>query len=699
MDEHAPSVMVGRGDGGQASTREMASMQCCCGSLECVFLRHNCSVLDNVEKDVHDAARIGQALLVRHEAYMADAERDRMELTGRIEKLETDNRELEAKNAKTIEENRNLLDQLESLNTIVADSEGRVRSLEATLLSSQQIIRRLEGETARAESLERQLAYLEQEQADLQSTLITSQEEARSAMFRWKRAERGINDLQDQLERMETEARQERERHAEMMGRMEKQREVEKELSTAAGRLKGAAASKSLNRANTGSNVVSHFVRDILQDNAHLQQGISELREMLMNSNDEIQALREQLLYHQPLGDGDTNGTETLMAELESKLSPKQNTPAISQELHIHHHYHVSKPEAKKPKKKRQGLTAGIFIPPAQASLPSTPPNGQWHPQGITRTKRDSIPSNRWSVLSEQPSEFAPSSVPSSPQSNHRNSLFDPASLESYPGSPTTSVDPMSPTWRASHRKQASYNMSSRGFQVASMTPTQAQPIMEESDGTEDGQDVPDLVTGSDESDESMSKDSSAAQDEVDIYLEDTVHDLVSRRRLRRTQSHESIISLAGGLDIHTLKSRPSQLTLRPLSDATSITASSTVTARPVLARGSAKRSSAMLRDTYGASPVGSVRSGSTASPSGLGISKWVGWRPWGGLTASASTTTTAKPNDKDLQKNSSRPPGINQPGAIPGFHEYYSARQRKLPSKVLPDILDVDALREGLAE
>ncbi|KAJ8119059.1 hypothetical protein ONZ43_g3867 [Nemania bipapillata] len=303
---------------------EISSLKCCCGSLECIFLRHNNAILDNVEKDVHQAARMGQALLARHESYMADAERDRNELTARIEQLESDNKELEAMNLKMIEENRDLIDQLEALNTSVTDSEAHIKSLEATLLSSQQTIRRLESETARAEALERQIASLEEEQAELQGTLSLSRQEAKSAVSRWKRAERGINDLQEQLERIEKEAKEEREHHVEMMTRIERQREMEKELSTAAGRLKGAAAAKSMSQTNGGSHVVGHFVRDLLQDNANLQYGIAELREMLMNSNDEIQALRDQLEYHQPLRDDERSITPTLGIELELKQSPNR---------------------------------------------------------------------------------------------------------------------------------------------------------------------------------------------------------------------------------------------------------------------------------------------------------------------------------------------------------------------------------------
>lgn len=690
-----------------ATCLEPGPMKCCCGSVECVFLRHNCSVLASVEKDVHTAARMGQALLARHEAYMADAERDRTELTARIEQLEVENKELEAANARTIEENRSLLDQLEALNATVVDSEGRITSLEATLLSSQQTVRRLEGETARAAALERQLAALEQEQAELQSHLSLSREEARSAVSRWKRAERGINDLQEQLERMEREAKEEREHHIEMMSRIERQREMEKELNTAAGRLKGAAAAKSLDRSpGGGSSAVSHFVRDLLQDNANLQCGITELREMLMNSNDEIQALQNQLMYHQPLGDGRGNVLPTLRAELESETwSPEEKAPKTPKELHIHHHYHLpkSKQEAKKPRKKRQSLIPGIFTPPGN-SVPSTPPSGPVRPQLGSHIHRDSLLSNCWSTYSDRPSDFTPSSVPSSPISNFRNSIFD-NTADSFPGSPTTSIDPMSPTWHASHQKQLS-NISSRSFQLNSVlmqpTLTHTQPIIEESD---DGDNPPDLTSATDEStvDEAASRDHDTFIDDSDCHQMPPV-------RLRRALSHESIISLSGGLDIHTLKSRPSQLTITQIGSASSVTGSSTVTARPMLSRDNAKRSSVMLRERYGSSPVGSLQFTSDSSMRGLApskLGKWVGWRPWGGgsggggVSSSASSTTSTKTiKEKNSQKLLGRSPGINQPGVIPGFSEYIAAAQRRAPPpKIHPDNVDRDALREGLGE
>ncbi|KAI1639960.1 hypothetical protein F4809DRAFT_638112 [Biscogniauxia mediterranea] len=709
------------------SSHETAPMKCCCGSLECVFLKHNQAVLDNVEKDVHTAARMGQALLARHEAYMADAERDRYELTARIEQLEMDNKELEARNARTIEENRDLLDQLELLNSTINDSEGRIKSLEATLLSSQQTVRRLEGETARAEALERQLMSLEQEQAELQSTLILSQEEARSAMFRWKRAERGINDLQEQLERMEKEAKEEREHHEEMINRIERQREMEKELNTAAGRLKGAAAAKSLNHGNgNGRNtVVGHFVRDLLQDNANLQHGIAELREMLMNSNDEIQALRDQLMYHQPLGDGEVNATQTLRSELEPKDPPndQQQSSKVSQELHIHHHYHVATPkqDPKKPRKKRLGITpiGGGFVP-LGTSVPNAASGVMVRHQPAHHSKRESQRSNRWSgsVYSEQPSEFAPSSVPSSPQSHRRNSLFDHTIDTSFPTSPATTVDPMSPGWPCNHRRQPS-NLSTRSFQIPSnlalppTVPPQAHAIIEESDDVED-------TPGNSGAESSAEEEELTGQFSVihDDTAEDDEPTGLPAFRIRRTISHESVVSLSGGLDIHTLKSRPSQLTIGHVSSAASVTGSSTVTARPMLSRDSARRSSVVLRDNfdvYAAQATGSQRAlsnlNSRSETSKFG--KWVvSWRPWGGggggngSSASggennnAGRTPAKSDKEKEVQKIRSRPPGVNQPGVIPGFSEFIAAaRSRGPPCNTSPQVVDGEALREGLAE
>jgi hypothetical protein len=747
---------------------------------------------------------------------MASAERDRLELTARIEQLERDNTELEAQNRSVADENHTLRDELERVNDTVKDAETNIGLLEASLLDSQREVRRLENATDRAANLERQIALLEEEQVVLRTTIARTEEEARTTMYRWRQAEKGLSDLQEQLERMEKESREERERHAEVIGRMERQRAMEKELNTAAGRLKGAAAAKSMTDSRSGGSVVSHFVRDLLQDNANLQVGMAELREMLLSSNDEIQMLREQLAYHQPAATQELSSPKTLEAELAQKEPPTPpQPPRVSQELHIHHHYHVThKPEARKARKRRQGLTPGVYTPP-QLSAPSSPILSSARFQrsalaGPLLSPNEASPStNRWSLQSENHSEFAPSSAPTSPRSNNRDSLFDRVPGLRSPASPTTTVDPTSPGWKQAHRSKVS-EYSLRSISEIAMfstdTPRSAhgytqrprpmsRSIMRDrprtgytSPYTTD--DVPTITSPSLAAYMDYDSNNETGPDDTFSPISSQFDSSVGQRPrgLRRVISHESIISLSNGLDIHTLNARPSQLSLRPLGLTAAGTNVSVVTAQPTLLSSSAegKRGSVLLRDSIaqkltnpksrqGGGRVvsnpnrgrGSERDSGRAlsrAPSALG--KLVSWRPWGGssnsvdtiddvataetspsstpvLGASASvtpaaaiptlclpddaaSTTTTSTTSNNLSKSPQgsfsstatsttaattanaalaavfRAPGINQPGPIPGFQEYWASQKRRgAPSKVLvEDHAGVqEALREVLEE
>ncbi|EGP91104.1 uncharacterized protein MYCGRDRAFT_34911 [Zymoseptoria tritici IPO323] len=338
------------------------STTCCCGNDSCAHLRHNQAALEGLERDVCTAAKLGQALLVRHEAYIADSEKEREAMNVHIQTLENEKKMLEEQNATVIEENRSLLDQLESLNNAVAESDIQVTNLQATLRSAHQELHKLSSLASRTEHLEQQLAEFEREQALWQATVHEKEGAERSALRRWQQAERTLLHLQEQTERIEREAKEERERHVEVLQRMERRHAVERELGSAAGRLKGAAASKGAGQDANGPTVVSHFVKDILQDNANLQMGIVELRDMLQTSNEEVETLRSQLSVHQPVAE-DSIADTTLLAT-RPHLSEEMRR-ATSQELHVHHHYHAPPATPKtasirKPKKKRHDPSSPI---------------------------------------------------------------------------------------------------------------------------------------------------------------------------------------------------------------------------------------------------------------------------------------------------------------------------------------------------
>lgn len=684
-----------------------------------------------------------QALLMRHEAYIADSEKERQAMTAHIETLETEKKELEEKNASAIEENRNLLDQLENLNGAVAESDTQVTNLQATLRSTQQELQRLSYLAARTEKLEQQLAEFEREQVSWQSTFEEKETAEKSAVRRWQQAERTLADLQDQIERIEKEANEEKERHVEVVGRMERRRAVERELDSAAGRLKGAAALKNGTTEGNGPNVVSHFVKDILQDNANLQMGIVELRDMLHTSNDEVETLRQQLSLHQPVVTEEDIAQPTPTPAARPHLKEEMRR-ATASELHVHHHYHAPpsapKTALKRTKKKRYGaLSSGHFTPPSGASTPrhSFSPVTPSTASAILSHTAASLPesvSKRLSIQSNQTyhsmREF---SGPSSPISTHRSSsLFDRVFSDagqdsSRPTTPETE-EPSSPMWMPSHSKRpskASYHSHQASTSSHKNRPS-LDSILDMSTENlrqfEQQQTAESVIPEEDEQDwENSSSPPDEEESSATSPLSDELEHAFQKRPpgpLRRATSHESILSFSG-MDIHTLRSRPSQLltpyghSARPqatLSDATAFASRPAAISRPPNS-GASMLSSMAPSQRHVSNPQES------GSKPGLGkkVGGWVFGR-WGAspspaTTINSDTTPTAPkmgrttsvasgstgasnddPNITPRKPPKQRPPGINQSGPIFGF-----APQTKLSHAPIVKSLDQDALKKAL--
>ncbi|KAF2273378.1 uncharacterized protein EI97DRAFT_383615 [Westerdykella ornata] len=526
-----------------------------------------------------------QALLVRHEAYVADSERERRQMAATIEALEKEKLELEERNAETIKANRGLLDQLEQLNAAVTASDAHVQALTNTLHSAEEEIQRLSSLAARTQDLERQLIDLEREQASLQGALETKIGDERTAVQRWRRAEKMIGDLQDQIDRIEAEAREERERHVEIVARMERQMAVGGELAATGGRLKAKAS-----REAGETSVVSHFVKDILLDNANLQHGILELREMLQNSNEEVERLREQLQVHQPISP--TKEDAPTSTALDKELGTE---PVFNQALHIHHHYHgaVPKKEAAKipvqrrTRKKRLNLPPGKGLPPRRSDVSST--------ATILSQTAVTVPPNihRWSNATT----LAASSAPGSPLSaSHRGSIYervfsDVAYDSSRPTSPSDSLNLTSPIFennrcdddpvdsrellpskRMSQRLKppslATIRSASSPISLTTKSSPASAIISAASPPDSLSNDVfvlsPSLhATIPEENEDGSTNDINSFSEhppDSGPPPDNTISPISPAfPPLRRPASHESLISISG-MDIHTLQSRPSQL-------------------------------------------------------------------------------------------------------------------------------------------
>lgn len=481
-----------------------------------------------------------QALLHRHESYMADAEGEQRRLLNNIVALEEERRAIQTENTRIMAENRGLAEQVDWLNNSVTDSEAQINSLSATLQNTEAEMRRVSAACGRATELENELAKLEAEQAALQEGLVTAQDGEKAAVQRWKRTEATLRDLQAQVEQMEHEAAEEREHHAEVVQRLERRRTVERELDGAAGRLKGAAAAAAHEVGRQP--IVSRFVRDILQDNAKLQIGITEMRELLENSHQEVQGLREAALRGSRPGTAKQTSDEEKDRDREgdgdSETKPSSALPRrLSQELdnvgspeyHIHHHYHPKEgPRLYTRRMNKKRRSVGF---PAALHSAAHLRNSSTSSTSTVLTQNSAAPSSRrWSYQTA-----VTDSIASSPNSIYRPaSVFDhERSLDSECTSPADSAAFQSPV-AARHRKQGSIG--------SPLQDTLGRVIDDELAGLNmylpwNDSSVPAIP-------EEQHEDQSSAASFVDRPR--TPHDIV-----RRKPSQDSLFSVAG-MDIHT---------------------------------------------------------------------------------------------------------------------------------------------------
>ena len=420
---------------------------------------------------------------------MVEAEAERKTMGAGLETLESEKKELETTNNDTIRENHRLLAELERLNGSISTAEDEILSLNTTLQSALQEVDRLTSLAAQTARLESQLEILESDHADLLKRFSTREESASSANQRWRRAEVTINALQEQLERIEKEAADERARHAEVVSRFERRKNVERELNAAGSRL-ARADGKMMGQEDDNSTVVSDFVKEVLQDNANLQLGIMELRDMLMGSNEEVQNLREQIMLHQPLP---AQGDNIIRKEsLDDELARASGNESAS-DFHVHHHYHAAPKAAgsverpavpRRTKRRRSIVVPHSRVPTTATQAPHTPTHHhhrQWNSQIsakntiLSQTSVTIPPSSnsshihKWS-MSQAPSSAA--SLPSSPMFDRIDDFLD-SSRPTTPGSVASSSPPSKPR----HTQQDVEVSLPNGFDLLKTRHTQPQSI------------------------------------------------------------------------------------------------------------------------------------------------------------------------------------------------------------------------------
>lgn len=200
---------------------------------------------------------------------------------------------------------------------------------------------RVSAHAAQTAVLEAQLAVLESEQEDLRSTLATTKDEERAAQARWRKAERQLGELEQQLERIDREHALEKARTQNILQRME-QRKLASQRS-------GAHPNPMADKT-----ALSRFMKEILAENGHLQLGVAELRDLLAQSQEEVNTLRQKIedmdadqqraanmTSQQQLHHQHQHQHQPLSIEL--ARSPLQAAVLGGVVVH-HHHYHAPPP-------------------------------------------------------------------------------------------------------------------------------------------------------------------------------------------------------------------------------------------------------------------------------------------------------------------------------------------------------------------
>nr|POF17049.1 hypothetical protein CFP56_57864 [Quercus suber] len=669
-----------------------------------------------------------QALLTRHESYVADSERERKAMMVHIDTLETEKQVLERENASVIEDNRSLLNQMEALNNQSTESDAHVTSLQATLLSAQQELQKLSHLAGRTARLEQELADYEQQQLLWQDSMATKNESEKAAVRRWQQAEKSLAALQEQFEDIERESREEKARHAEVVSRMERRHAVESELNSAAGRLKGAAATRSANRDGGAPNVVSHFVKDILQDNANLQMGIVELREMLQTSNDEVEALRNKMLDQGPVDDPDisiqnSRGRSTvdckdLKEEMKRAASQEHSRPpSLSCAL-------CWNKQTRPPTTREKEALWLLGLQP----LFWIQHSALVYIVGYTIIHGDHPPAN------------SPSG-PSSPQSttNRASSIYDRVFSDvgyesSRPTTPDTE-EPGSPVFGPTHVKRSSLGSfrtrSAPVVQRGGVTPNVARPVLgpildasveqlpEAGIVTAENEVIPEEredeweVSSSPDLERSFdNEDVGPASGLIDEDLDDRFGGLdIYKPTMRRATSHESLLSVSG-MDIHTLRTRPSQVLTpygrsfssqasisgahahgmhaatfsRPKDTSHSLLSGMAADQRQANRPSLSKKASGWIFGRWGASPAPTLVADESMISSAT-------CRPPSVLSSTPSSERAADDPQAPLKKPKLRMPGINQAGPIPGFGPEIRVQHPPIVRK-----LDEEALKNALA-
>ena len=577
-----------------------------------------------------------------------------------IEKLQRERDEQQMENAILRRENVKLQKRINDLDRDLRDAHEREKNLDDELRYFQGKINELEKQTQEVKEYELRIIELEREISEYDEKL----QECRKQLEDSRKAARDAR-VHHQLKQKELDSVQEE--HRRLISEYEKQTmSLKCQISIMENKVKRQEEDKKF-EDHYGTNTLFAEVCALRAAYIELQQKNEEYRA-------ELEYLREENVLFPPGNSHWPRAARTLQAELEGSDCPI--SPIQGQETTVSPNL-MNFPSGTE--KARFALPSLLTCTSAHPTTPMTSlihvHRAAFDGTFTATTPRETFGFRnpaRWSVQSTSQSIFTPSSAPTSP-SNHRTSVFSPVDDHPSPITSISTADPTSHEWRTMPHKRNPSQLSVYGITGRSVfspdRKTRASTHHIVNDNLSMREDYTTRYT-TDGPSSHLSNTILEAEDPGHTKSSSTalIHSNVTQqdgRRLRRRVSHESVIQLSNGLDVHTLKCRPSQLSLRHFGIPVPAAASpdiSVVTAHPTLLRGpgsGGKRGSVILRDTIRGRSTNQravttpleERSAErdqdlSKSKGPLGFGKLVSWMPWGINSNKESGASSVAPSN-----------------------------------------------------
>lgn len=267
--------------------------------------------IKKLQKKLKTAAELGQALLARHQKYVASAEHEKAEMLYDISQLKEQLRTIDLENEKLLNENSQLAKQLSFVSDSLYVSDQKVEKLSESLNTQKSLIIQVNGYAARTDALEEQIILLESMRENLEQEVQLSARDKRQAEMRWRKTEQLLDKLTLQYQQLEEEAAQ-------------------NQIIIPAQTDSASVLNTTTPTKKQDDTPLKGFIKTLVVENKDLESKSTDLQLELESARRENQLLKQQLALS---AINPPNSLTIVQPQLHT------SSDSANQQLYLHHHH------------------------------------------------------------------------------------------------------------------------------------------------------------------------------------------------------------------------------------------------------------------------------------------------------------------------------------------------------------------------